>query len=372
MACLQYAPVPGYAALYLMRSFADLEKPKCAIPRSAEWLAGTGAVWKGKHHRWEFPGGARLDFGYMERERDRFNYRSAAYHTIVWDEITAFTKRQYTYLFSRQRRPAGSRIPLRMRAAGSPDGVGFRWTRDRWILNGLSERRPFVPALLDDNPHVDQESYRESLQELDPITRERLLSGDWTIIPTGKMFKRHWFEIVRARPEPMDAEVRAWDMASSEVRANTDPDYTAGGRLGVKDGVYYLDRVVMERENPGACRALVRQQAARDGRNCPILMEEEGGASGKAMIDDYARNTLRGYSFKGVRASGAKTQRATPLSLAAEQGLIKLVDGPWVEQFLDQAVVFGTQDAEHDDLIDMAAYAYNGLREMAAFSVEVV
>ena len=90
------------------------------------------------------------------------------------------------------------------------------------------------------------------------------------------------------------------------------------------------------------------------------------------MIDDYARNTLRGYVFKGVPASGSKTDRATPLSIACEQGLIKLVRGAWIEDFLDQAVVFGTSQALHDDLIDMAAYAFNALRERATFHAEAL
>jgi len=128
----------------------------------------------------------------------------------------------------------------------------------------------------------------------------------------------------------------------------------------------------MERENPAACRHLVRQQAALDGPNCLIVMEQEPGASGKTVIDDYARNTLRGYVFKGVPASGSKTDRATPLSIACEQGLIKLVRGPWIEDFLDQAVVFGTSQALHDDLIDMAAYAFNALRERATFHAEAL
>ena len=308
----------------------------------------------------------------MEAEKDRFTYRTAEYQTVVWDEITAFTQKQYTYLFSRLRRLEGSEIPLRMRAGGSPDGQGFVWVRRRWILDGAAEGRPVVPARLEDNPHIDQEAYRQSLEQLDPITRQRLLAGDWTIIPTGKMFKRHWFEVVRARPEPVDAEVRAWDMAASEVKGGRDPDYTAGGRISVKNGVYYIDRLVAERESPGACRALVRQQAALDGRNCPVVMEQEPGASGKSVIDDYARSTLRGYAFKGCPAAGSKTQRATPLSIAAEQGLIKVVDGPLVENFLDQAVVFGTDDALHDDMIDMAAYGFNELRQLESFSVEVV
>lgn len=47
------------------------------------------------------------------------------------------------------------------------------------------KRVAFVPARIADNPAVDKESYTANLMHLPPVTRERLLEGDWTILPTG-------------------------------------------------------------------------------------------------------------------------------------------------------------------------------------------
>lgn len=49
----------------------------------------------------------------------------------------------------------------------------------------MSKTVAFVPALIADNPAVNRESYVANLMHLPPVTRERLLNGDWTILPTG-------------------------------------------------------------------------------------------------------------------------------------------------------------------------------------------
>ena len=55
MAALQYVHVPGYAALILRRTYADLSLPGAIMDRAHEWLQGTGATWNGTEKRWTFP-----------------------------------------------------------------------------------------------------------------------------------------------------------------------------------------------------------------------------------------------------------------------------------------------------------------------------
>ena len=74
MAALQFVDVPGYAALLLRRTYAELEKADGLIPRAEEWLAGTDARRLDGGKKWVFPSGARLEFGHVQDEGDRFNY----------------------------------------------------------------------------------------------------------------------------------------------------------------------------------------------------------------------------------------------------------------------------------------------------------
>src|SRR5262249_37129855 len=101
MGALEHVNEPGYAALILRRTFADLKKPKALLDRAKEWLSNTGATYNSQDHQWVFPSGAILAFGYLQNEDDKFQYQSAEYQYIAFDELTQFTETQYTYLFSR-------------------------------------------------------------------------------------------------------------------------------------------------------------------------------------------------------------------------------------------------------------------------------
>lgn len=209
MAALEYVDVKGYAAVLLRRTYADLSKPGALMDRAHQWLRGTSAKWNEQKKQWTFPSGATLTFGYLENENDKYQYQGAEYQFIGFDELTQFTESAYTYLFSRLRRLATSDIPLRMRSASNPGGLGARWVHRRFVPEGFAPhdaesnevfwkegididgdptRRAFVPARLDDNPYIDRKAYAASLQELDEVTREQLLKGDWRIVDRGDIY----------------------------------------------------------------------------------------------------------------------------------------------------------------------------------------
>ena len=176
MAALQYVDVPGYAAILFRRTFQDLALPGALLERSRVWLTGK-ARWNEQVKTWTFPSGAKLAFGYLDTPADKYRYQSSEFQFIGFDELTQFGEAEYLYLFSRLRRLSGSQVPLRIRAASNPGGIGHDWVRKRFLLD--PEDRQFVPAKLDDNPYLDREQYRQSLGVLDETTRRQLLDGDW-------------------------------------------------------------------------------------------------------------------------------------------------------------------------------------------------
>lgn len=201
MAALEYADVPNYSALILRRTFQDLSKPGALLDRAREWLSASGARWNEQKKQWRFNSGAVLAFGYLENEADIYQYQGAEYQFIGFDELTQFTERQYTYLFSRLRRLASANVPLRMRSASNPGGIGSDWVQSRFIPDEWTpdqgkevqivekDGRAFVPARLYDNPHLDQTAYEASLAELDEVTRAQLLEGDWQVRQRGNIYR---------------------------------------------------------------------------------------------------------------------------------------------------------------------------------------
>ena len=200
MGALEYADVPKYAALILRRTFQDLSKPGALLDRAREWLTGSGARWNEQKKQWRFPSGSVLAFGYLEQDPDVYQYASAEYQYIAFDELTQFSERQYTFLFSRLRRLVDADVPLRMRSASNPGGIGAEWVQERFIPEDWTPDmgrelkahekagRIFVPARLVDNPYLDQATYTQSLAELDDVTRAQLLEGDWEVRERGNIF----------------------------------------------------------------------------------------------------------------------------------------------------------------------------------------
>lgn len=188
MGALEYVHVPGYSALILRRTFRDLNQPDAIMARSHDWLRGTDARWNDRDKRWTFPSGATLTFGYIDHERDKEQYQGAALQYIGWDELTQFPEAWYRWLFSRLRRLAGSSVPLRVRAATNPGGIGHEWVRRRFVDPG-DAGKPFVPARIVDNPSLDSDDYLSSLAELDSTTLAQLRDGVWVRDAEGLVYR---------------------------------------------------------------------------------------------------------------------------------------------------------------------------------------
>ena len=184
------AEQPEYRALLLRRSYPELkevvDRTQAIYPR----------VYPGSRYvepEWRFPSGARLEFGYLDRDQDVMRYQSRQFQWIGWEELAQWeSPYAYTYMLSRLRRPDRLDIPVYVRATCNPDGPGARWIAERWGIqpDGRSCRREvdvdgrifrmrFIAARLDDNPHLKDTGYREQLMRLPPEIRRALLEGRW-------------------------------------------------------------------------------------------------------------------------------------------------------------------------------------------------
>ena len=175
--------------------------------------------------------------------------------------------------------------------------------------------------------------------------------------PESGLLRREWFRIAEEWPASITRWVRYWDLAATVADGTNDPDWTAGALVGVHEGVWYIRDIRRGRWTPKVVQDTIGQTAALDPRGTMIRMEQEGGASGKSLVDHYARHVLVGRDFAGIPSLKSKEIRAGPLSAAAEAGNVVLVRGEWNGQFLDQSETFPFGD--HDDLIDSVTGGLN-------------
>jgi len=340
--------------------------------------------------QWRFPAQSMVVFSHMEGERDKLKHQSAEYAYIGFDELTTFTETQYLYLFSRARTTCGA--PPRIRAGTNPGNIGHDWVKRRWGAwldkrhphpaedgeirwykrigddevecqpddpEGLS--RTFIKASVWDNPYIVEKDpgYVLRLKALPLVERLQLLEGDWDVMAAaGLVFKREWFGIVGAAPAGAGT-VRYWDFAATEKKkAKPEPDFTAGARVSLQGSTYFIEQVIRRQTTWAGVKALMAQTAHLDGTDVVIGIEQEPGASGKAIAYEIASMPeLKGHTVRAYPSSKDKLTRANPWSAQAEVGNVKIVnDGTWdIQAFLNECEWF--PEGIHDDQVDAVSGA---------------
>jgi hypothetical protein len=187
---LRYAHRPAHRALILRRSMPELRE---MIDKSRELYpqAFPGAKFREVEKLWNFPSGAKVEFGFLERDADVYRYQGQAYSWIGFDEITHLpTEFSWNYLASRLR-TTDPEIKTYLRCTANPGGVGSHWVKKRYIEPNESNQsflgadgltRKFIPAKLVDNPYLAKDGiYEQMLKSLPPLQRKQLLEGNWDV-----------------------------------------------------------------------------------------------------------------------------------------------------------------------------------------------
>jgi hypothetical protein len=187
---LRFAHKPAHRALILRRSMPELRE---LIDKSRELYpkAFPGCKYREVEKLWNFPSGAKVEFGFLERDADVYRYQGQAYSWIGFDEITHLpTEFSWNYLASRLRTTDPDITPY-MRCTANPGGVGAHWVKKRYIspappndsfLGADGITRKFIPARLQDNPYLAYDGrYEQMLKSLPPAQRKQLLEGDWDV-----------------------------------------------------------------------------------------------------------------------------------------------------------------------------------------------
>lgn len=179
---------PGSKQLVLRRTFAELDKSLIRV--SLSLFPREIYSFNSSSHTGRFKNGSCIDFGYCATENDVYQYQSAEYDVVRFDELTHFTEAQYIYLISRVR--GANSFPKQIKSSTNPGGVGHGWVKSRFVdpseratpfvgEDGMS--RIFIPSLLDDNRFLTEgdPGYRRRLLALPEREKKALLYGDWNI-----------------------------------------------------------------------------------------------------------------------------------------------------------------------------------------------
>lgn len=412
---LRHVANPDFGAVIFRRESTQITNEGGLWDTSEALYAQLGAEPRvSPHHDWTFSSGARVSFRHLQYDKHVFSWQGSQVPLVCFDELTHFSEKQFWYMLSRNRSMCGVRPYVR--ATTNPDADSWVarlidwWIGDdglpiqdrsgvvRWfvkidgeIIWGASkesleetllqtmpdaESMPepksltFIPARLEDNRILMEKDpgYKANLQALPKVERERLAGGNWKVRETaGEVFDRSKFEVVDSLPCEISAQVRFWDLAAT----NDGGDWTAGVKMSRgDDGNFYIIDVSRGQYAPGAVKATIKTTAGQDGYGCTVGLPQDPGQAGKAQAEDFAKD-LAEFVVELRSPTGSKLTRAMPFAAAVENGIVKLLRGPWNDAFLAEVHAFtGRGSSETDDQVDAASDAYITLtRKRQTFDV---
>lgn len=344
--------------------------------------------------------GFRITFSSLQHEKTIYEYQGSQIPIIFFDELTHFSRRMFFYLVGRNRSTCG--IKPYIRATTNPDASS--WVRkfiDYWIGDdglAIEERSgklrwlcvyedkdywfdtkkeaektfpnipplsiTFIPAKLEDNKILINKdpTYKAKLLSLSKVERERLLLGNWNIMPAaGMFFKRHYFKEVDLCP-PILEMVRCWDRAATEAEIDdsNDPDWTAGVKMGKTfDGQFVIMDVERQRYSAGKVDKLILNVARQDGIDTKIKVFQDPGAAGKGEAESMVK-MLSGFNVVVDKISMNKEVAARPLSSQSENGNVMILSSCRNKEFF-YSELENFPDDVHDDIVDGSSGAFNEL-----------
>lgn len=226
---------PKYRCIIFRRTFPRLGE---IIDRSFKYFPGLGLKFSDKDIQiklpaWTAPSGAKIAFGHLQHEQDKYNYQGKEFHVQLFDEIQEFTETQYLYVMA-QNRTSDKSIECYIRSTANPGGVGHAWVKRRFIDTLFNPKDPyairmgffrrindedietgpndpyarsrsFVYATLDDNPSIDS-NYVATLHQLPEQDQKAFLRGDWEIF-AGQFFQT-WRNHIHVKDEAINPYFR--------------------------------------------------------------------------------------------------------------------------------------------------------------------
>lgn len=326
------------AALALQ--FVEFPQYRCLVTRkNYRELVGTGSVFdilknipgvKPRESgliRIIFPSGAEIHFKAFNDESHKQDVKGESYHTILNDEASELPESVLKFLYRSLRKKVDDWIPLRFGNASNPGGESTDYLVEKYIDGDL----PYIEMGYKHNPYIDNDTYEDSLKELDYIDQQYQMYGNWYYRPSAG-------DLINL-DQLVDAYIDVEDYIEREVLFCTMGIDTAGtGRdntvainlIKLDNGLTVLNDLSVDGSAypEDSVYNIIEKQISENNLICVDFEEEPGGDSVYALrywMEDVLSDLINEYDvdIQGVSSIKSKYTRARPIAKAIIKGKLK-------------------------------------------------
>lgn len=233
-----------------------------------------------------------------------------------------------------------------------------------WLLaggNGEDWEHICLPALQSDGTALWPEKHPADELRRMQMAAPYTFAGQYQQAPAppeGNIFKPDKIEVVEAVPAGTRF-VRAWDLAATDPTPGKDPDWTAGGKLGITPtGRWIIADMNRMRGGPEEVESALVNTAKRDGTTCRVKIPQDPGQAGKSQVS-YLTKQLAGFPVTSAPVTGDKITRAEPFAAQTNVGNVMMLRAPWNDALVAEMRLF--PNGAHDDQIDALSDAFSAL-----------
>ena len=183
-------------------------------------------------------------------------------------------------------------------------------------------------------------------------------SGQYSQIPSpdqGGIFKGDWFNIIKRLPENINSDSLKWDFYLDTAYTNKqENDATAMMCAAFHNNELYIREVKAVRlEFPELIKE-IQAFTFSNGYSNRSRIYVEPKASGKSIVQMLKRSTGLNV-IEDKPPSQDKVSRASSISAFVESGRVNLLDGRYIDSFLNELKAF--PNSSHDDQVDTLVMA---------------
>lgn len=299
-----------------------------------------------------FPSGGRVEVRSADNPQ---SLRGAGLDFVVVDEAAYI--RNAGDMWDQALRPALSDREGRALLISTPKGVGS------WFHRVWQDRRQGWESFqfpTSGNPYINPAEVEAARAELPALVFAQEYEGQFVELG-GTLFRVEWERVARlverdgawwwvCGDRSLDSREGS-RFVTVDLAASTKEtaDYTAMAACQSVGGVLVVMEMVRKRvEGPDILPELRRLMARH---SVPMVFMEAAGFQ-LALVQQARRD---GLAVKELRADRDKVSRALPLQARMEAGDVWFAEGPWLGEL--EREVFAFPASEHDDQVDVLAYA---------------